>query len=187
MAKQLFNGFVRKTEEFRAILRAEMRTSLREFCLTDAEMIHYIERWIDEIREERQIGYANAKYIDGDDTGDKGATEHEILKLMLEFFEEEQSAITEMFGQIDNFSQRTIIKDEDYGRLLDFPYSGGVAIYQKEMLDVLTKSGNYSLHRPDDAFTARVLNMEVEEWMRNFVIEYLTDKLKDTFVINSTD
>ena len=180
MAKQLFNGFVRKTEEFQAILRTEMRTSLREFCLTDGEMIHYIERWIDEIREDRQIGYADAKYIDGDDTGDKGATEHEILEQMLEFFEEEHDPIEEMFGQINNHTRPTIIQDEDYGRLLDYPYSGGVAIYQKEMLDLLTKSGDYSLHRPNDAFTARVLNMEVEEWMRNFTIEYLTNKLKDT-------
>ena len=180
MAKQLFNGFVGKTEEFQAILRAEMRKEIAEFCLPEADMIHYIERWIDEIREERQIGYTDAKYIDGDDTGDKGATEYEILEKMLAFLEDETYPMVEMFEQINNHTRPTIIQDEDYGRLLDYPYSGGVAIYQKWMLDLLTKSGDYSLHRPNDAFTARVLNMEVEEWMRNFTIEYLTDKLKDT-------
>jgi len=180
MAKQLSNRFVGKTEEFQTILRAEMRKEIAEFCLPETDMRHYIERWIDEIREDRQIGYTNAKYIDDEDTGDKGATEHEILKQMLEFFEEEHDPIEEMFGQIDNHTRPIIIQDEDYGRLLDYPYSGGVAIYQKWMLDLLTKSGNYSLHRPNDAFTARVLNMEVEEWMRNFTIEYLADKLKET-------
>lgn len=181
MAKQLFNGFVAKTEEFQTKLREEMRKEIAEFCLPEGDMRHYIEEWIDKIREDRQIGYTNEKYIDDDDTGDKGATEHEILKQMLEFFEEEHDPITEMFGQIDRTNNPTIIQDEDYGRLLDYPYQGGVAIYQKWMLDLLkTRSGDYSLHRPNDAFTARVLNNEVEEWMRDFTIEYLADKLKDT-------
>ena len=180
MAKQLFNGFVGKTEEFKAILRAEMRKEIAEFCLPEADMIQYTERWIDEIREERQIGYTDEKYIDDEDKGDKGATEYEMLEQMLAFLEEEDDPIIEMFGQINKHRHPTIIEDEDYGRLLDYPYLDGVAIYQKWMLDKITESGDYALHPTDAAFTARVLNMEVEEWMRNFVIEYLADKLKDT-------
>ena len=88
--------------------------------------------------------------------------------------------MVEMFGQIDNHTRPTIIQDEDYGRLLDYPYSGGVAIYQKWMLDKITESGDYSLHSPVRAFVATLINNEVEKWMRNFVIEYLADKLKDT-------
>ena len=180
MATQLFNGFVRKTEEFRTKLEAEMRAEIAEFCPTDMEMIHYTERWIDEIREDRQIGYTNAKYIDDDDKGDKGATEYEMLAQMLEYLDTVNTPMEEMFGQIDNHTRPTIIQDEDYGRLLDYPYSGGVAIYQKDMLDLLTKSGEYALHTPEKSFAVRLLNDKVELWMTNFVKEYLADKLKDT-------
>jgi len=180
-ANDWFNCFVRKAIAFRTNLGAGMKEGIREFCPTDAEMIHYTERWIDEIREDRHIGYSNPKYIDDDDKGDKGATEYEILEQMLAFLEEETYPMEEMFGQIDNHTRPTIIEDEDYGRLLDYPYqNSGVAIYQKEMLDLLTKSGDYSLHSPVRAFVATLINQEVEKWMRNFVVEYLADKLKDT-------
>ena len=179
-AEDWFNCFVRKTIAFRTNLGAGMKEGIQQFCLPEADMIQYTERWIDEIREDRHIGYTDAKYIDGDDTGDKGATEYEILEKMLAFIEDETYPMVEMFGQIDNHTRPTIIEDEDYGRLLDFPYQNSIAIYQKWMLDKITESGDYSLHSPVRAFVATLINNEVEKWMRNFVIEYLADKLKDT-------
>lgn len=178
-AEDWFNCFVRKTVAFRTKLGAGMEEGIRQFCPTDGEMIHYIERWIDEIREDRHIGYGDAKYIDGDDTGDKGATEYEILEKMLAFIEEETYPMVEMFGQIDNHTRPTIIQDIAYGQLLDFPYNGGVSIYQSNILDILAKCCS-NLHTPCRAFVATLIVAEVEKWMTNFTIEYLTDKLKDT-------
>jgi len=169
---------------FRNQLATEMRTGqhgIREFCPTDAEMIHYIERWIDDTREHRQIGHADEKYIDEEVDGgdDIRATETEMLRKMMKFIITEKDPMVEMFGQIHTQTHPTIIEDEDYGRLLDFPYQNSVAIYQKEMLDMITESGDYALHSPCRAFAVRVLNDEVEGWMKKFAVEYIRRKIED--------
>lgn len=179
----LFARFEEKTQVFRNQLAKEMRTGqhgIREFCPMDAEMIHYIERWIDDTREQRQIGYCMPKDIDGrKGSEDILATETEMLRQLLKFLETDSEPMVEMFGQIDTRQNPTIIEDEDYGRLLDFPYSNSVAIYQKEMLDMITKSGDYALHSPCRAFAVRVLNDEVEGWMKKFAVEYIRRKIED--------
>jgi hypothetical protein len=158
-----------------------MEEGIQQFCLPEADMIHYTERWIDDTREHRQIGHGNEKYIDEevDDGDDIRATETEMLRKMLEFIEEETYPMVEMFGQIHTHRHPTIIEDEDYGRLLDFPYQNSVAIYHKWTLDRITESGDYSLHTPVRAFVATFIVQEVEKWMTEFVKEYLTEKLKD--------
>lgn len=176
MAKQLFNGFVRKTEQFRTKLAAGAEETIRQFCPTDEEMIQYTERWLADTREHRQLGYSSPKYIDedgGDDKDDTRATESEMRYKMLNFLDQETFPMVEMFGQIDTHDQPTIIEDEDYGQLLDFPYQNSVAIYQKEMLDMITESGDYALHSPCRALVVRVLNDEVEKWMKKFVRKYI--------------
>ncbi len=181
-ANDWFNCFVRKTIAFRTKLGAGMEEGIQKFCLPEADMIHYIERWIDDTREHRQIGHGNEKYIDkdgGDVCDDIRATETEMLEQMLEFLEEETFPTVEMFGQIHTLTHPTIIEDEDYGRLLDFPYQNSVAIYHKWTLDRITESGDYSLHTPVRAFVATLIVQEVEKWMTEFVKEYLTEKLKD--------
>lgn len=178
--KDLFNCFVRKTEDFRTKLGAEI--DVEQFCLPEADMIHYTERWIDDIEDRRAIGYHDGKYIDEEveDGDDIQATETEILEKMLVFLEEETNPMVEMFGSINTRRSPTIINDEYYGRILDFPYSGGIAIYQKWMIDQITGGKVVeTLHYPEGALVLTLINEKVEEWMTNFVREYLTDKLKN--------
>jgi len=182
-AFDLFNCFVRKTEDFRTKLGAEI--DVEQFCLPEADMIHYTERWIDDITERRQIGYSDGKYIDEEveDGDDIRATETEILEQMLEFLETEDDPMVEMFGSIHTRRLPTLIVDEYYGRILDFPYSGGITTYQKWMIDQIT-GGKVAthLHFPEEAFVLTLINKKVEKWMTNFVKEYLTDKLKNAFL-----
>lgn len=180
----VFARFEEKTRVFRNQLATEMRTGqhgIREFCPMDGEMIHYLERWIDDTREHRQIGHTDEKYIDEEVDGgdDIRATETEMLRKMMKFIITEKDPMVEMFGQIHTHRHPTIIEDEDYGRLLDFPYQNSVAIYQKEMLDMITESGDYALHSPCRAFAVRVLNDEVEGWMKKFAVEYIRRKIED--------
>jgi len=180
----LFARFEEKTQVFRNQLATEMRTGrhgIREFCPMDDEMIHYIERWIEDTREQRHLGYTDVKYIDIDatDEDDIRVSETEMLRQLLKFLETDREPMVEMFGQIDTDASPTIIQDMDYGRLLDFPYNGGIAIYQKEMLDMITESGEYALHLPCRAFVVRVLNDEVEGWMKKFAVEYIRRKIED--------
>lgn len=179
----LFARFEEKAQVFRNQLAKEMRTGrhgIREFCPTDAEMIHYIERWIDDTMEQRHIGYSDVRYIDIDagDEDDIRVSETEMLRQLLKFLETDREPMVEMFGQIDTHDQPTIIQDMDYGRLLDFPYNGGVAIYQKEMLDQLARCCD-NLHTPCRALVVRVLNDEVEGWMKKFAVEYIRRKIED--------
>lgn len=174
MAKDLFNGFTRKTAEFRAKLEDDIRANIREFCLWDGEMIHYTDRWIEDTRTHRRIGYADAEYVDDED--DKRATEAEMLEKMIAFLDTEREPMVEMFGQIDTRDHPTIIEEEDYGRLLDWPYENSVAVWQFQMLNTLNSYGSYGLHTPEKVFVANVLNGEVERWMTRFVKEYLEEK-----------
>lgn len=181
-AEDWFNCFVRKTIAFRTKLGAGMEEGIQQFCLPEADMIHYTERWIDDTREYRKLGHGDEKYIDkdgGDDKDDTRATETEMLEQMIEFLEEETYPMVEMFGQMDRKGYPTIIEDEDYGRLLDFPYQNSIAIYHKWTLDKIAESCDYSLHTPVRAFVATLLVQEVEKWMTEFVKEYLAEKLKD--------
>lgn len=182
-ANDWFNCFVRKTVAFRTKLGETMvDETIEQFLLPEADMIHYTERWIDDTREHRRLGYGDEKYIDedgGDGKDDKRATETEMLEQMLEFLDEETFPMVEVFGQIHTIHHPTIIEDEDYGRLLDYPYANSVAIYQKWVLDKIAVSGDYLLHSPVRAFVATLLVAEVEKWMTEFVKEYLTEKLKN--------
>lgn len=185
-SEEMFNCFVRKTIAFRTKLGAGMEEIVERFGLPEADMGHYTERWIDDTREHRRLGYGDEKYIDkdgGDGKDDIRATETEMLEQMLEFLEEETFPMVEMFGQIHTHRHPTIIEDEDYGRLLDFPYQNSVAIYQKWVLDKIAESGDYSLHSPVRAFVATLIVAEVEKSMTEFVKNYITDtlnRLKET-------
>jgi hypothetical protein len=188
MAKDLFSGFTRKTADFRAKLEDDIAANIREFCPTDADMIHYTERWIEEVKDTRQIGYSDSKYIDtyeqdvgdedGGDEDDKKITDAEMLEKMIAFLDAETTPMVEMFGQIDTRDHPTIIEEEDYGRLLDWPYRNSVAVWQFQMLNTLNGYGSYGLHTPEKAFVANVLNDEVERWMTRFAKEYLQGKME---------
>jgi hypothetical protein len=174
-AKDWFNCFVRKTVAFRTKLGAGMEEGIQQFCPTDEEMIQYTERWLADTREYRRLGHGDEKYIDedgGDGKDDIRATESEMRYKMLNFLDQETFPMVEMFGQIDTHDEPTIYQDMDYGRLLDFPYNGGVAIYQSKMLDILAKTCD-NLHTPVRAFVATLLVAEVEKWMTKFVRKYI--------------
>lgn len=180
-ANDWFNCFVRKTIAFRTKLGNTMvDETIEQFLLPEGDMGHYTERWIDNTRENRLLGYSDEKYIDkdgGDDKDDKRATETEMLEQMLEFLEEETFPMVEMFGQIHTNRHPTIIEDEDYARLLDFPYQNSVSIYQKWVLDKIANSGDYTLHTPVRAFVATLIVAEVEKSMTEFVKNYITESL----------
>ena len=180
MAKDLFSGFTRKTTEFRAKLEDDIRANIREFCPMDGEMIHRTERWIEEVKDTRQIGYNDAEYVDedGGDEDDKKITDAEMLEKMIAWLDSERNPMVEMFGQIHTRDHPTIIEEEDYGRLLDWPYPNSVAVWQFWMLNTLNGYGSYGLHTPEKAFVANVLNGEVERWMTRFVKEYLQGKME---------
>lgn len=173
--EELFNCFVRKTTAFRTKLAAGAEETIRQFCPTDEEMIQYTERWLADTRENRQLGYSNPEYIDearGTDEDDIRATESEMRYKMLNFLDQETFPMVEMFGQIHTDDQPTIYQDLDYGRLLDFPYNGGVSIYQSKMLDTLARCCD-NLHTPCRALVVSVWNDEVEKWMTAFVRKYI--------------
>lgn len=176
-ANDWFNCFVRKTVAFRTKLGETMvDETIEQFLLPEADMIHYTERWLADTREHRRLGYGDEKYIDkdgGDGKDDIRATESEMRYKMLNFLDQETFPMVEMFGQIHTHRHPTIIEDEDYGRLLDYPYANSVAIYQKWVLDKIAVSGDYLLHSPVRAFVATLIVAEVEKWMTAFVRKYI--------------
>lgn len=176
-ANDWFNCFVRKTVAFRTKLGETMvDEAIEQFLLPEADMIHYTERWLADTREHRRLGYGDEKYIDkdgGDGKDDIRATESEMRYKMLNFLDQETFPMVEMFGQIDTHEHPTIIEDEDYGRLLDFPYQNSIAIYHKWTLDKIAVSGDYLLHSPVRAFVATLIVAEVEKWMTAFVRKYI--------------
>jgi hypothetical protein len=143
-------------------------------------MIHNTERWIEEVKDTRQIGYNDAEYVDedGGDEDDKKITDAEMLEKMIAWLDSERNPMVEMFGQIHTRDHPTIIEEEDYGRLLDWPYPNSVAVWQFQMLNTLNGYGSYGLHTPEKAFVANVLNDEVERWMTRFAKEYLQGKME---------
>jgi hypothetical protein len=174
-ANDWFNCFVRKTIAFRTNLGAGMEEGIQKFCLPEADMRQYTERWLADTREHRQLGYSSPKYIDedgGDDKDDTRATESEMRYKMLNFLDQETFPMVEMFGQIDTHDQPTIIEDEDYGRLLDFPYANSIAIYHKWTIDRIDEE-EYSLHTPVRAFVTTLIVAEVEKWMKKVVRKYI--------------
>jgi len=175
MAKQLFNGFVRKTEEFRTKLEADIQKNIREFCPTDAEMEQYTERWLAEVRRERIIGGAWRDCIDEEVCGgdDIPATESEMRYKMLNFLDEEGD-LTEMFEQIDNYENPVLFEDEERSRCLDYPFSDEqVAIYQRDIMDEMGITGAIRGGDGGAMFVLRVVIAEVEEWMLKAVRAYI--------------
>lgn len=178
MAKQLFNGFVRKTEQFRTKLEVDIKKNIREFCPTDAEMIHYTERWLAEVRTDRRIGGGWRGYIDEKTTDvcggdDIPATESEMRYKMLNFLEEGRG-LTEMFEQIDNYENPVLFEDEEKARCLDYPFSDcQIAIYQKDIMKVMGITDDIRGGDGGAMFVFRVVNELVEEWMLKEVKEYI--------------
>lgn len=162
-----FDGFVNATERFRTRLAKEMCAKIRQFCPTDEQMEQYTERWLAEVRKERRIGFTECGgYIDREDVegNDIPATESEMRYKMLNFLEQEDSAIEVMFGQINTNSSPTLVRDEFLGRVLDYPYPDcEVAIYSKEMYEKM-KLGKCAGGMCYE-FMLRVVNELVEKWM----------------------
>lgn len=158
------------TERFRTHLAKEMCAKIRQFCPTDEQMEQYTERWLAAVRKERHIGYthhSDAGYIDTEDVcgNDIPATESEMRYKMLNFLDNEDEPMVEMFGQIDNHEQPTTVRDEFLGRILDYPYCDcEVAIYHLDMFNVLSGNGNWCCG-VEGEFAVRVLKDEVEKWM----------------------
>ena len=177
MAKQLFNGFVRKTEQFRTKLEADIQKNIREFCPTDAEMEQYTERWLAEVRTDRRIGGGWSGYIDEKTTDvcggdDIPATESEMRYKMLNFLEEEGN-LTEMFEQIDNYENPVLFGD-DRARCLDYPFDEEqVAIYQRDIMDEMGITEGVRGGDGGEMFVLRVVIAEVDEWMLKEVKKYI--------------
>jgi len=178
MAKQLFNGFVRKIEQFRTKLEVDIKKNIREFCPTDAEMIHYTERWLEEVRTDRRIGVGCMGYIDEETTDvcggdDRKITESEMRYKMLNFLEEEGN-LTEMFEQIDNYENPVLFENAEKARCLDYPFSDEqIAIYQKDIMDEMGITDDIRGGDGGAMFVLRVVNELVEEWMLKEVKEYI--------------
>lgn len=170
-----FDGFVKMTERFRTHLAKEMCAKIRQFCPTDEEMEQYTERWLAEVRRSQRIGYTGENYIDTavEDGDDIPATESEMRYKMLNFLDNDDEPMVEMFGQIDNYEQPTTVRDEFLGRILDYPYCDcEVAIYHRDMFNVLSGNGNWCCGFEGE-FAVRVLKDEVEKWMTAFVRKYI--------------
>ena len=167
MATSDFTGEYFDVVQFKASLECKWTKKIREVAPTDEEMKQYTERWLEAVREQRQIGDGLDEYIDEDaeDGGDdKIATESEMRYKMLNFLEQEDSAIEVMFGQINTNSSPTLVRDEFLGRVLDYPYPDcEVAIYSKEMYEKM-KLGKCAGGMCYE-FMLRVVNELVEKWM----------------------
>ena len=168
MAKQLFNGFVRKTEQFRTKLEADIQKKIREFCPTDEEMKQYTERWLEDVRKERRIGVSCFdNYIDTkeDANGDDiPATESEMRYKMLNFLDKERD-LSGMFQQIDTYEKPVLFQD-DRARCLDFPFDEEqVAIYQRDIMNKMSITEEVRGGLGGDMFVLRVVIAEVEKWM----------------------
>jgi hypothetical protein len=173
-----FDGFVKMTERFRTHLAKEMCATVWKFCPTDEQMEQYTERWLAAVRKERHIGYTHHSddgYIDTEDVCGNNipATESEMRYKMLNFLDNEDEPMVEMFGQIDNYEQPTTVRDEFLGRILNYPYCDcEVAIYQRDMFNVLSGNGNWCADFAGE-FAVRVMNDEVEKWMTAWVRKYI--------------
>jgi hypothetical protein len=169
MAKQLFNGFVRKTEQFRTKLEADIQKKIREFCPTDEEMEQYTERWLAEVRKERRIGYTFTRegYIDTEDAcgNDIPATESEMRYKMLNFLDKERD-LSAVFCQIDTY-EKPVLFGDDRARCLDYPFDEEqVAIYQRDIMDKMSITEGVRGGDGGEMFVLRVVVAEVEKWMK---------------------
>jgi hypothetical protein len=167
-------GLLVDVVQFKASLEREMIKKIREVVPTDEEMKQYTERWLEAVREQRQVGiggYAE-RYID-DEEDDKIATESEMRYKMLNFLDEEGGdAIGVMFDQINTDASPTLVRDEYLGRVLDYPYQDcEVAIYSKEMYQKINL-GKCAWGMCCE-FLVRVVNELVEKWMLVEVRKYI--------------
>ena len=170
MAKRLFNGFVRKTEQFRTKLEADIQKNIREFCPTDEEMERYTKEWLADVRNERRLGIYNSienTYIDTEEDAngdDIPATESEMRYKMLNFLDEERD-LSAMFQQID-FHEKPVLFRDDRARCLDYPFDGeAVAIYQRDIMDKMSITEGVRGGDGGEMFVLRVVVAEVEKWM----------------------
>ena len=168
MAKQLFNGFVRKTEQFRTKLEADIQKNIREFCPTDEEMEYYTERWLEDVRKERRIGVSCFdNYIDTEEDAngdDIPATESEMRYKMLNFLDKERD-LSGMFQQIDTY-EKPVLFGDDRARCLDYPFDEEqVAIYQRDIMNKMSITEEVRGGLGGDMFVLRIVIAEVEKWM----------------------
>lgn len=173
-------GLLFDVVQFKASLEREMIKKIREVVPTDEEMEQYTERWLEAVREQRQVGIGGYPEIyldwfdnDGDGGGDKIATESEMRYKMLNYLDEEgDDAIGVMFDQINTDASPTLVRDEYLGRVLDYPYQDcEVAIYSKEMYQKINL-GKCAWGMCLE-FLVRVVNELVEKWMLEEVKKYI--------------
>ena len=172
-------GLLVDVVQFKASLEREMIKKIREVVPTDDEMKQYTERWLEAVREQRQIGIGGyderlLDWFDNDGDGDdKIATESEMRYKMLNYLDEEGGeAMGVMFDQINTDASPTLVRDEYLGRVLDYPYQDcEVAIYSKEMYQKINL-GKCAWGMCCE-FLVRVVNELVEKWMLEEVRKYI--------------
>lgn len=175
--QQLFTGFVRRVETFRTILKSEIGKPevLKQFHFTEPEMIHYTERWIDTVREDRTICDAQLDTEEDEDGNTVRVDEIEMLERMIAYLRNTAGgAMLEVFEQMDTHSLPTKFKREEAARLLDYPYCDcEIAVWQLELMEHGSR-----WYGTEDTFVLRLIDELVQEWMEEFMMDFIQDKLE---------
>lgn len=170
MAHQLFTRLMRRTQVFREQLEKELEDTqgLKEFAPSEQELIQYTERWIERVKESRELcAYG--------DTFDEGISEKELYEKMFYYLDECDDALEGVFEHIDTPDHPTKVVSGG-AKYLDNPYGEDhLLIFQHDLYHLL--GGHTRYFGLDGEFIFQAINEQIIVWMTNWMKEYIQDKL----------
>jgi hypothetical protein len=174
----IFSGLMRKATAFRTKLKTELGDKIREFAPTDAEIVLYCERWLEQVKSDRTIGMGGDRYVDdacpygGDDIQ---VTDREMIAKMMAFLDED-GAVKELYEQIHTRRNPTLAEVNNCAHYFDEAYGSEIPVY---LNDIFKQAGgdNGTYFGKDGEWLLFLLKDEVEEVIIATMKEHLSSKL----------
>jgi hypothetical protein len=177
-ATTIFSGLMRKATDFRTKLKTELGDKIREFAPTDAEIVYYCERWLEQVKSDRTIGMGGDRYVDdacpygGDDIQ---VTDREMIAKMMAFLDED-GAVKELYEQIHTHRNPTVAVVNNCAHYFDEAYGSEIPVY---LNDIFKQAGgdNGMYFGKEGEWLLMLLKDEVEKVIIATMKEHLSSKL----------